>query len=222
MPESATRLVRWTVIIGYGLALAAFIMAFAGSGFHFTTAMVDAFPVPVLVAVPPTLAALSLRRPLLLLPAALTGFLGLFYVLSIWGWGLALLAVFWVVAYMQTAPEGQWLRKFGMVLVPLLFWAGTMMLWIHLDPACEQRLSDGSVIELDPAQHGLESGWVWEVDTTSFSSSGTISGDVVYEACASDTHVLWESVAATALGGGAVVVAWVLGGPKVDEADVTI
>jgi hypothetical protein len=171
------------------------------------------------VAVPPTLALLSLRRPLLLLPATLTGFLGLFYVLSIWGWGLALLALFWGGAYLRVAPKGRWVRKLGMVLVPLVFWAGTALLWIHVDPACEQRLSDGTVIRIDPATRELESGWVWEVDTTSFSSSGTLSGDVVYEACASDIRVLWESSAAALLGALAVLVGWVLADERLEVED---
>lgn len=214
----ATRLVKGTVVIGYGLSLAAFVLALGGSGFRLTAAVVDALPIIALVAVPPTLALLSLRRPLLLLPAALTGFLGLFYVLSIWGWGLSLLALFWVVAYLKIAPDGLWLRKTGMVLVPLLFWVGTLMLWIHLDPVCEQRLRDGPVTELDPATRGFESGWVWEVDTTSFGSSGTVTGDVVYQACASDTRVLWESLAATLLAAGAVAVGWTLGDTRVKTA----
>ena len=210
-PESSSRVVRWTVVVGYGLALAAFVMAFVGSDLRLASAAVDAFPVMVLVAVPPTLAMLSHPdRPLLLLPAGLTGLLGLFYVLSIWGWGLALLGVLWLVTYLQVAPAGHWLRKLAMLAVPLLFLAGTTMLWIHLDPACEQRLRDGTVTDIDPTTRGFESGWVWETDTGSFSSSGTISGDVVYEACASDTRVLWESGAATLLAAGAVLLGWAL------------
>jgi hypothetical protein len=221
-PESARRLIQWTVVVGYGLALAAFLVAFAGSGFRFTTSAVDALPILVLVAVPPTLAVLSLRRPLLLLPAALTGFLGLFSVLSIWGWGLALLSVFWVVAYLQSVSNGLWLRKMGMVLVFLLFWVGTAILWAHLDPACEQRLGDGTVREIDPATRGFTSGWVWEVDTSSFHSSGTSSGDVVYEICSSDTRVLWESTAIALLATGAVLVGWALADPKGQAASVDV
>lgn len=210
-PESSSRLVRWTVVVGYGLALAAFVMAFVGSDLRLASAAVDAFPVMVLVAVPPTLAMLSHPdRPLLLLPAGLTGLLGLFYVLSIWGWGLALLGALWLVTYLQVAPAGHGLRKLAMLAVPLLFLAGTTMLWIHLDPACEQRLRDGTVTDIDPTTRGFESGWVWETDTGSFSSSGTISGDVVYGACASDTRVLWESGAATLLAAGAVLLGWAL------------
>lgn len=199
-PESVSKAVTGTVLVGYGLALAACAFAVVGNELSFWRASLDGLVVLALFAVPSVLAMLSQpRRPLMLLPAGITGLLGSFGMGSILGLTLVMLGLIWLWAYLKMAPPDRWLRKASMSLVPLLWLAATAALWVHLDPACEQRLRDGTVIEVDPTTRGFESGWTWEVGSSFSGSSGPISQDVVFEACTSNTLVAWEASSAIAL-----------------------
>lgn len=212
-PESVSKAVTGTVLVGYGLALAAFAFAVVGNELSFWRASLDGLVVLALFAVPSVLAMLSRpRRPLMLFPAGITGLLGFFGMGSILGLPLLILGLNWLWAYMKMAPPDMWPRKASMILVPLLWLAATAALWVHLDPACEQRLRDGTVLEVDPTTRGFESGWTWEVGS-SFSGSSTISQDVVFEACTSNTLVAWEALSALALCAVAVRVGFNLARP---------
>jgi hypothetical protein len=210
------------VVVGYGLALAAFVFRIIGGDFTIWSELPGAIVIAAVVAVPPTLAALSMRnRPLLLLPAGVLGLAGALGLLSIFGFPLVILGLIWFWAYLKVAPRGHLLRKFGMVLVPLLWLGAFIALFVHLDPQCEQRLSDGTVQQVDPVIRGFESGWAWEVDTSTFSGgSGIVSADVEFEACSSDTVVPWEAALSMLLSTASVAVAWLLGGTtNLDDAD---
>ena len=210
-PSSVSRAVTGAVLVGYGLALAGFVFVFVGSDLSFWKSFLDGLVVLILFAVPSITAMLSQpKRPLLLLPAGITGLLGFFATGSILGLPLVILGLIWLWAYLKMAPPGSWARKASMILVPLLWLGATATLWIHVDPACEQRLRDGTVREVDTANRGFESGWTWEVGSTFSGSSGPISQDVVFEACTSNTLVAWEAVSAIALSAIAIVVGFKL------------
>lgn len=213
-PKSVSRAVRAAVSVGYGLALAGFILVLVGHELSFWRSLRDALIVLVLFGLPSVIAMLSQpSRSLMLLPAGIIGLLAFFAMGSILGLPLVILGLIWLWAYLRMAPPDRWARKASMILVPLLWLVATAMLWIHLDPACEQRLRDGTVIEVDPATRGFESGWIWQVGSTFSGSSGPISADVVSEACASNTLVAWEAFSAVALTAGAVLVGFHLSSP---------
>lgn len=214
-PESVSKMVSGTAWIGYGLAIAASALAVVGNELSFQRAILDGLVILALFATPPALAMLSRpRRPLMLLPAGIIGLLGLYGMGSVLGLPLVILGLVWLWAYLKVAPPDRWLRKASMILVPLLWLGATVALWVHLDPGCEQRLRDGTVVEVDPATRGFESGWAWEVGSSFSGSSGPISQDVVYEACTSNTLVAWEALAATALCGMTLVAGYNLAKPS--------
>ena len=218
-PESVSKAVTGTVLVGYGLALAASAVAVVGNELSFWRATLDGLIVLGLFAVPSVLAMLSQpRRPLMLLPAGMMGLLGFFGLGSILGLPLVILGVIWLWAYLKVAPPDRWLRKISMILVPLLWLGATAALWVHLDPVCEQRLRDGTVIEVDPTTRGFESGWTWEVGSSFSGSSGPIPQDVVFEACTSNTLVAWEALSAIALCGVAVLAGFNLARPSDRDA----
>ena len=89
-PHRISRAVKGSVLVGYGLAVAAFVIALAGSDLSFGKAFLDPLVLLMLSDVPPTAAILSYpKRPSMLLPAALMGFVGLLGILSIFGYALA-------------------------------------------------------------------------------------------------------------------------------------
>jgi hypothetical protein len=199
-PVSVSNAVTAAGLVGYGLALAASVFAFVGHGLSPGRAFLDGLIVLALFAVPSVLAMLSRpKRPLMLLAAGMTALLGFFGMGSILGLPLFGLGLIWLWAYLKLAPANRWLAKASMTLVPLLWLGATAVLWVHLDPACEQTLRDGSVIEVDPATRGFESGWTWEVGSSFSGHSGPTSDDVVFEACTSNTLVLWEATSALVL-----------------------
>ena len=212
-PGTVRKAVSGAVVVGYGLALAAFLFRIIGGDFTLWSELPGAIVIAAVVAVPPTLAALSMRnRPLLLLPAAVLGLAGALGLLSVFGFPLVILGLIWFLAYLKVAPSGHFLRKVGMVLVPLLWLGALIALFIHLDPYCEQGLSDGTVQQVDPVVRGFESGWAWEIDTSTFSGSGIVSAEVEFEACSSDIVVPWEAAVSILLSTASVGVAWLLGG----------
>lgn len=207
-PVSVVRAVRLSCLVGYGLALAGLIVPLGGSDLSVGRSLYTGMVVAVLLAVPATLALLSHpSRPLMLLPAAMIGFTGLFGVLSVLGLPLVFLAAIWFWADIKVVPRGMWPKRLAMIVVPLLWLAAASALWAHIDPVCEQGLADGTVVSVDPATRSLETGWVWQMSDT-FSGSGSNSSDVVYEVCDSNVVVPWEAALSILLSGTAVLYAY--------------
>jgi hypothetical protein len=175
------------------------VIAFVGNELSWRRSLLDGLVVLVLFGLPSVMAMLSRPgRPLMLLPAGIMGLLG-FATGSILGLPLVVVGVVWLWAYLNVPHPERWTRKAPMILLPVLWLAASAMLWVHLDPACEQRLQDGTVVEVDPATRGFESGWTWEVGSTFSGSAGPIAEDVVSEACSSNTLVAGEALTAIAL-----------------------
>jgi hypothetical protein len=213
-PDAVRKAIVWTASIGFGLAVAGFVVRLAGGSLSFLVELPGAVVLGSVMAVPPALAILSTRnRPLMLLPAGVLGLAGMLGVLSIFGIPLAILGLIWLWAYVRLGGPGQYGRKFGMVVVPLLWVAGLVTLFVHQDPRCEQVLADGTVQSVDPYVRGMESGWIWELDTSSFAGGSVAEADVQSEACVSDVVTPVEMVVALAFAGLAVGYAWSLAGP---------
>lgn len=210
-PESVSKAVTASVVAGYGVALAGFAIVLIGNDLSLGRALLHGLVVLALLAAPPTTALLSQpTRPLMLLPAGLMGLFGIS--LSILGLPLVALGLIWIWGYAKLASPGRWVNKVAMIFFPVLWLGATTALWIHVDPVCEQRLRDGSIIQVDPTTRSFDSGWTWEVSSSSVSSS-TISGDVVSETCTSNAVVAWEGLSAIGLCAGVVALARFLSPP---------
>ena len=213
-PESVSKAVTASVVAGYGVALAGFAIVLIGNDLSLGRALLHGLVVLALLAAPPTTALLSQpTRPLMLLPAGLMGLFGISGALSILGLPLVALGLIWIWGYAKLTSPGRWVNKVAMIFLPVLWLGATTALWIHVDPVCEQRLRDGSIIQVDPFVRGFDSGWTWEVSSSSISSS-TISGDVVSETCTSNAVVAWEGLSAIGLCAGVVVLARFLSPPS--------
>lgn len=213
-PESVSKAVTASVVAGYGVALAGFAIVLIGNDLSLGRALLHGLVVLALLAAPPTTALLSQpTRPLMLLPAGLMGLFGISGALSILGLPLVALGLIWIWGYAKLTSPGRWVKKVAMIFLPVLWLGATTALWIHVDPVCEQRLRDGSIIQVDPFVRGFDSGWTWEVSSSSISSS-TISGDVVSETCTSNAVVAWEGLSAIGLCAGVVVLARFLSPPS--------
>lgn len=213
-PESVSKAVTASVVAGYGVALAGFAIVLIGNDLSLGRALLHGLVVLALLTAPPTTALLSQpTRPLMLLPAGLMGLFGISGALSILGLPLVALGLIWIWGYAKLTSPGRWVNKVAMIFLPVLWLGATTALWIHVDPVCEQRLRDGSIIQVDPFVRGFDSGWTWEVSSSSISSS-TISGDVVSETCTSNAVVAWEGLSAIGLCAGVVVLARFLSPPS--------
>jgi hypothetical protein len=213
-PESVSKAVTASVVAGYGVALAGFAIVLIGNDLSLGRALLHGLVVLALLTAPPTTALLSQpTRPLMLLPAGLMGLFGISGALSILGLPLVALGLIWIWGYAKLTSPGRWVKKVAMIFLPVLWLGATTALWIHVDPVCEQRLRDGSIIQVDPFVRGFDSGWTWEVSSSSISSS-TISGDVVSETCTSNAVVAWEGLSAIGLCAGVVVLARFLSPPS--------
>lgn len=213
-PDPVRKATVWTACIGFGLAVAGVVVRLAGGSLSLLVELPGAIVLGSVMAVPPTLAILSTRnRPLMLLPAGVLGLAGMLGVLSIFGIPLTILGLIWLWAYVRLGVPGQYGRKFGMVAVPLLWVAALVTLFVHQDPHCEQVLADGTVQSVDPYVRGMESGWIWQLDTGSFSGGSVAEANVDSEACVSDVVTPVEMFVALAFSSLAVGYAWSLASP---------
>lgn len=163
------------------------------------------------LGMPAVFAWLSLdRRPSLLPAAAFAGVVSALlssilvvlwiYPLYVWfrAWGDRPVAA--------AVPLSSRLGQIGLAVAVM---ASFLVLFVHVDPSCRQTLSDGSTVEVDAGERGFDSGWTFGLGTTSSSSSsGVLSGDVVAETCDSDRIVLGEALASLAMVSGVTAVAW--------------
>lgn len=212
-PDPVRKVTVVTAYIGFAIALAGTIVRLIGGSLSVLVELPGAIVLGVVLAVPSALALLGTRdRPLMLLPAGVLGIAGMLGVFSIFGVPLAILGLIWIWAYLRVSVGGQFARKFGMIVVPILWLGAVVTLFAHLDPRCEQTLVDGTVQAADPLVRGMETGWVWEIDTSNFSGGSTAEANVESEVCSSDVVTPIEMVVALAFSALAVGYAWSLAG----------
>lgn len=165
----------------------------------------------VALGLPAIFAWLSLdRRPSLLPAAAFGGIVSAFFssiLLVLWIYPVYA----WFRAWSErpvpsTATLGVRLARVGMAAAVA---ASFLVLFVHVDPACRQTLSDGTTIEVSAAERGFSTGWTLGFGmSSSQSSSGELGGDVVAETCDSDRIVLGEALASLGIAAGATGLAW--------------
>jgi len=188
--------------MGYGLVLVIAVLYLG-----------DALVLGVTAAVAPTMALLAYpNRPGLLLPAGAVAIASL-YLMSIYGLPMVVIGLIWLWVHQKvvgSAPSG---ASRALVVGVVLWLAAPTVMNLHQDPVCEQTLRDGTVQEVDPATRGYSTGWVWDVDSSSFSGSGTAAGDIVSESCSSDSFVWWENAGLVAIAVASVYLSWRLTKP---------
>jgi hypothetical protein len=212
-PSVARSAWRAGVIVGYGMALAVLFVRFVAGELPISTELPGAIALTLVAGVSPTLALLAYpRRPGLLVPAGAIAVLSV-PVMSLFGFPMLLIGLTWLWVHHQVSGSERSGAATALLVAVALWFAATTVMFIHLDPTCVQKLRDGTFREVDPSSRGFTTGWVWAMDSTSFSASGVVAGEVVFEACTSNTEVLWESGASIALSVGAVLAGFYLTKP---------
>jgi hypothetical protein len=194
------RLVKAGIVLGYAGAIALTITRFANTDPGTVGETLGSLAMGLALATPATLAALSLdRRPTLLPAAAIAAAVTSFIASVMLPVGL-ITAFIWYRAWAARpvpAPTSR-TRAAARVGLGLLVLTSMLSLFIHVDPVCIQRLTDGSERTVDAASRGFNSGWAFGiVQTQSGSSSSGI--DVAEEICTSNTVVLGEAGASLTL-----------------------
>jgi len=198
------RLILIGVALGYGMALAVLVIRLISTGTE-SGDVLGSIALATSAAIAPSLAWLSLdRRPGLLPAAALASLMtGLVT--------LVLLPVAFVVSliWMQAwssrpvkveVSRGQWWSgvALGMTAAVAVF-----VLFVHLDPVCTETMADGTVVEVDSAEHGFRSGWTLGSPNSVITGSETGFGGTA-SSCSSDTIVWGEALASLVVSLGAV------------------
>ncbi|MCP4308405.1 MAG: hypothetical protein GY788_26700 [bacterium] len=194
---SNRRLVRIGIVLGYAIALTLMITRIVNTEQVTAGETLGSIALGAAMAEPATLALLSLDRRPSLLPAAAIGALAT-SVIALWLLPIWLAIAFvWYRAWTGRPVPAKVSQKWAIKRVGLgfLMAASILALFVHLDPACTQRLTDGSTRSVDVASRGFSSGWVFGAGTTTSSGSYSSGPDVAGESCTSDTIVLGEALA---------------------------
>jgi len=196
------RRVKAGIVLGFTGAIALTIIRLANTDPVTIGETLGSVALGPVLATPATLALLSLdRRPTLLPAAALTALVTVMVGAVVLPVALAT-AFIWYRAWAErpVAAATSTVRKSAHFGLAFLLLAATLTLFVHVDPVCVQRLTDGTERSVDAASRGLTTGWAFgSVGTTGTTSSSSISGDVAEEVCTSNTIVLGEALASLAL-----------------------
>ena len=201
--------ISWvTIAAGYALAATIFVLRLVGSDLPVRLELPGAAALAVVAAVPSTLALMGLlRRPVLVLPAGVAAVTAL-PLLSVFAPAMALVGIFWLWSFAQSAAPGSKVRKALITAVVWLLWAGGVLaLFLHVDPRCVQTLTDGTEREVDAIARGYDAGWAWDASSTVSGSvsSGAGPDNVALEVCSSDVVTGWEAWATVTLSAVAVL-----------------
>lgn len=201
------RLVVVGIGLGYAMALAVLVIRVVNTDSGIGE-ILGSIALALSAAIAPTLAWVSLDRRPGLLPAA-----GLAALIT----GLVNLVVLPVALVMALIWRQAWSTRPVKVEVSRgLWWAGVALamgsaisvfvLFMHLDPVCTETMGDGTVLQVDPSEHGFASGWRLGVGSTGTSSQSGPNGPVS-SSCTSDTVIWPEAVASMVVSLGAIVAA---------------
>ena len=157
-------------------------------------------------AIAPALARLSLDRRPGLLPAAalaslITGLLTLVLLPIAFVVSLIWMQAWWRRPVKVEVSRGQW---WSGVALGMSSAVAVFVLFVHLDPVCTETLADGTVVEVDAAEHGYRSGWRLGSPNSVITGSETGFGGTVSSTCSSDTVVWGEALASLAVSIGAI------------------
>jgi hypothetical protein len=149
------------------------------------------------------LAFLSLDRRPTLLPAAAIGALAL-SIVAVWLLPVWLgMTYLWYRAWVGRPVRADVSRRRAAARVGLgfLIVAAILVLFVHLDPACTQRLTDGTTRSIEASSRGFDTGWVFSSGNRTSSGTSVVDAGVAEETCSSDTIVVAEALASLAITG---------------------
>lgn len=197
------RQVRFGIALGYVIAVALTAIRLVNTDPATLGETLGSLALGATLATPATLALLSLDRRPTLVPAAAVGAL-VSGIVTLW-----LLPIWLAVAWLwYRAWSGRPVRatisqarSAAVIGLGALTAVSMLALFAHVDPACTQRLADGTERSIDPATRGFDTGWAFTaLGTTSGSSSSSLSStgaagtEVVEETCTSNTVVVGEAL----------------------------
>lgn len=201
---------RWILIgvaLGYGMALAVLVIRVNNIGSE-SGELLGSIALATAAAIGPSLAWLSLDRRSGLLPAAALASL-ITGVVSVVLLPVAFVtSLIWIQAWSSRPVKveisrGQWWSGVGLGMTAAL---AVFLLFVHLDPVCTETLADGTVVQVDPAEQGYQSGWRLGSNTSVSAGTGSESGPggPVASWCSSDTIVWGEALASLVVSLGAI------------------
>lgn len=182
------------IAVGFALAIAlAIVNLVSGEGTPFT-----ALAFLAMLAIPPTMALISLdRRPSLLTAATMAAVIQGFITLTSLGLIEFLPAILWAWAG-QRRPRpalepawATWVRP----LIAALSILPLVVMFIHLDPRCTTTAADGTVISTTVDEKAA-TGWRLELGS---SGSSTTGSDGITQSCTSNTVQGWEALVSVAV-----------------------
>ena len=191
------------VALGYAAALILTIVRLLNTDPMTVGEFVGSFALGAALAVPPTLALLSLDRRPTLLPAAaiaiLVPALIVFELAPVW---LAV-GLLWYRAWVRRPVRAEVSRSRAAARIGLGFLVATaiLALFVHLDPVCTEYLVDGTTRTVDATTRGYSTGWAFGSGTYSTTGGYETQGDVISETCSSNTIVLGEALASLLISG---------------------
>ena len=197
---------RWVqigVALGYGMVLAVMVIGVVNFGSE-SGEVLGSVALATSAAIAPALARLSLDRRPGLLPAAalaslITGLLTLVLLPIAFVASLIWMHAWWRRPVKVEVSRGQWSGvALGMSAAFAVF-----VLFVHLDPVCTETMADGTVVEVDAAEHGFPAGWTLGSPNSVIGSESGFGGTVA-SSCVSDSIVWGEALASLAVSLGAI------------------
>jgi len=198
--ERAGALRRISVLVG-----ATFVLRIGASDLPISLVLPGAFAFSAAAALPPALAYMAARGRFSLYAAAGFSATLLAFGMSVFGLVMLPLGIIWLVIYFKDRTDGFTERAesvpmtLGVAFVVVSFAIGAyFVLFLHLDPRCVSTYTNGEVqlVPLDEVE--LDSGWIWNVDST---SGGIVASgsNVLSTSCTSDVVTWPEAVASLTL-----------------------
>jgi len=198
---------RWVqigIFLGYAMSVSVLVLAIINTGTE-PGELLGSVALAASAAIGPSLAWLSLdRRPGLLPAAALAALITGLVTLIFLPIGFVL-ALIWMHAWSSRpvkteVSRGQWWSGVALGMTAAI---AVFVLFVHLDPVCTETLADGTVVEVDAAEKGYQTGWRLATGAVSSQSQSGPDGPVT-SWCSSDVVVWGEALASLAVSLGAI------------------
>lgn len=182
------------IAVGFAVAIVtAIVNLVSGDGTPFT-----ALAFLALLAIPPTMAVISLdRRPSLLTAAAMAAVVQGFITLTSFGLIEFIPAILWAWAGQRRprpALEPGW-ATWARPLIAAASILPLVVMFMHVDPRCTTTAADGTVISTTIDEKAA-TGWRLELGSSGSSATGS---DGITRSCTSDTVQGWEALVSIAL-----------------------
>jgi hypothetical protein len=178
------------IAVGYAIAVAIAVFNFSSED----GTVISAVGFLLALAIPPSLAQISLdRRPSLLTAASMAALVqGVLLLTAVVGLLEFVPAILWTFAGQRRPrpPEAPGWATWGRPLLAAAVIVPVLVTFLHLDPRCTVTAADGTVISTT-VDTSAPSGWSFQLGS---SGSSSTSADGVATSCESNTQQPWESL----------------------------